>query len=245
MFYRSHLGGLGNLLEVLLERREPNKKAVVVQSDLSTVNLVSDPTLRTRFAIQQVGCLAHARRPFARFEHEDPELCGTMLDQFGALAILEDALDECGRNRENVSAVRGVDSREVWKDIVETSELMAHKWSKQTKLGEAAGYILRHQRALSAYLDDPRLGPDNNLSERMLRMEKLIQSSSMFRVSLEGRFILDILRTVCQTATAAQVPVADYLLAVLKTPAAQIREAPEKFTPHAWAQAIREPATAK
>jgi hypothetical protein len=37
--------------------------------------------------------------------------------------------------------------------------------------------------------------------------EKLIEESSMFRKTLQGRFALDIIRTVLQTAVAAGVPV--------------------------------------
>jgi hypothetical protein len=49
----------------------------------------------------------------------------------------------------------------------------------------------------------------------MLRTEKLIENSSMFRQTLEGRFVLDIIRTVLQTAVAAGVPAHDYLTSVL------------------------------
>jgi hypothetical protein len=89
--------------------------------------------------------------------------------------------------------------------------------------------------ALSAYLGDPRLQPTNNLQERMLRTEKLIENSSMFRRSLEGRFVLDIIRTVLQTAVAARVPVNEYLVSVLRTDPDEIAKHPERFTPYAWA----------
>jgi hypothetical protein len=68
----------------------------------------------------------------------------------------------------------------------------------------------------------------------MLRTEKLIESSSMFRLSLEGRFVLDIIRTILQTAVAARIPVHDYLVDVLRADADEIENHPERFTPHAW-----------
>ena len=68
----------------------------------------------------------------------------------------------------------------------------------------------------------------------MLRTEKLIESSSMFRLTLEGRFVLDIIRTILQTAVAARVPVHDYLVAVLRADAGEIEQHPERFTPYAW-----------
>ena len=41
VFYRSHLGSLGNLLEMLLARRKPKKRKLIIQADLSTTNLVT------------------------------------------------------------------------------------------------------------------------------------------------------------------------------------------------------------
>jgi hypothetical protein len=234
VFYRSHLGGFGNLLESILHRRNPTARDVIVQSDLSTTNLVKDEELLQRFDLKLIGCSAHARRPFAVYEQEDPLYCPFMLHLFTGLAMHEQLLDEHGRKRENVLAVRQVDSRELWEDIKELATKMTAKWSKGTKLGTAARYILNHYDKLTAYLDDPRLAPTNNLQERMLRTEKLIESSSMFRLSLEGRFVLDIIRTILQTAVAARVPVHEYLVDVLRADADEIEKHPERFTPRAW-----------
>jgi hypothetical protein len=235
VFYRSHLGGFGNLLESILVQRSPAARDVIVQADLSATNLVRDPDLVQRFDVKLIGCSAHARRPFALYEHEDPLYCPFMLHLFTGLAMHEQLLDEYGRNRDNVLAVRQADSRRLWGDIKELATKMTAKWSKSTKLGAAARYILKHYDKLTAYLDDPRLQPTNNLQERMLRTEKLIESSSMFRLSIEGRFVLDVIRTILQTAVAARAPVHDYLIDVLRADANEIEQHPQRFTPHAWA----------
>jgi hypothetical protein len=236
IFYRSHLGGCGNLLESILQNRKPSAGDVIVQADLSTTNLIRDPELLKRFHFQLVGCSAHARRPFALYEHEDPMYCPYMLHLFKGLAIHEERLDVHGRNRENVLAVRQGDSLRLWEKIRELATELASKWSKATKLGTGARYILNHYDKLTAYLKDPRLEATNNLRERMLRMEKLIENSSMFRRSLEGRFVLDVIRTVLQTAVAAGVPVNEYLTSVLQENPDEIAAHPERFTPLAWAE---------
>ena len=236
IFYRSHFGSLGNLIEVAMERRDPAKRKLIIQCDLATVNLVADPKLCEEFEIVIAGCLAHARRPFVRHKREDPDLCRIMLDYFAGLAFLEEGLDEYGRNQENVKAVREVDGREVWEVIKELAKIMKLKWSDSTKLGEAANYILNHEKELEYYLSDPRLAADNNLSERMIRMERIIENNSMFRVSFKGRCALDITRTIGQTAIAADVPVAEYFEAMLRTPYHEIASAPERYTPYAWAR---------
>jgi hypothetical protein len=237
VFYRSHLGGCGNLLESILKHRDRKARDIVLQADLSTTNLVTSPELLGRFKFNLIGCSAHARRPFANYEHEDPVNCSYMLHLFCGLAIHEQRLDVHGRNRENVLAVRQAESRELWDDIKMLAQTMTSKWSPATKLGAGARYIVKHFEKLTAYLEDPRLEPTNNLRERMLRMEKLIEGSSMFRQSLEGRFVLDIVRTVLQTAVAAGVPVHTYVETVLRADAEEIAKHPERFTPHAWAAA--------
>ena len=245
VLYRSHLGGFGNLLEMLLRKRSPKHKALTIQSDLATVNLVADEELRRRFAIQYAGCASHARRPFALYEDEDPEYCAAMLHMFKGLFIDEHGLTLFGRNEQNVRAVRGVDSRGHWKEIKELAEDMSTRWSRETKLGEGARYIVRNFDKLTAYLDDPRLDLTNNHSERMLRLEKLIEASSLFRTSLEGRFALDIMRTVLQTAVAAHAPLQEYVLSVLRASPAAVAAAPGAFTPREWVATNAQPSSRK
>jgi hypothetical protein len=76
----------------------------------------------------------------------------------------------------------------------------------------------------------------NDFSERMLRLEKLIQANALFRKSLEGRFALDIIRTILQTAVAAKAPLAEYLVFVMKTSQKKIKANPEAYTPLAYAR---------
>jgi hypothetical protein len=235
------LGGFGNLLETLLCKRSPRRKALTIQSDLATVNLVADEELRRRFDIRYVGCASHARRPFALYEDEDPDYCAGMLHMFKGLFIHEHGLNLFGRNEQNVRAVRGIDSRAQWQDIKELAEDMSMRWSRETKLGEGARYVTRNFAKLTAYLDDPRLELTNNFSERMLRLEKLIEASSLFRTSLEGRFALDIMRSVLQTAVAARAPLQEYILSVLRASPAEVAATPTRFTPREWMAANTQP----
>jgi hypothetical protein len=236
VFYRSHLGSLGNLLDVVLPHRDPAKRDLVIQSDLSTTNLISNPQLSGRLDVSLAGCSSHARRPFALHADADPEICGWILHAFKGLAIYERCLSFHGRNHENTRAVRGIDGRQLWEDIRNCSELLIKRWSRQTPLGEGARYVLRHYEKLTYYLDDPRLPSSNNFSERMLRMEKLIQNNALFRQTLHGRFALDIMRTVLQTAIAARVDPQAYLLWVLRMPPDVVANEPEQFTPLAFAR---------
>jgi hypothetical protein len=242
VFYRSHIGGFGNLLSICLGNRLPEFRDLTVQSDLATVNLISDAELATLFDIELAGCTSHARRPFALYENDDPDACAHMLHLFRGLYIYERGLDLYGRNDANVRAVRGVDSRRMWEEIKEFASIMTQTWSKATKLGAAALYILRHYEKLTAYLDNPIISISNDFSERILRMEKLIQVNALFRNSLEGRFALDINRTILQTGVAAHAPLQDYVTYVLRASPEEVEAHPENFTALAYVRKYSQPA---
>lgn len=234
VFYRSHLGSLGNLLDVVLKNRRKDNNQLVMQTDLSTTNLITDPTLTPWLAVTQAGCSYHARRPFALHEDDDPDLCAYILHSFKGLAIFEGGLDAAGRNAENTLAVRTIDEKAAWEEIKTGAELIARKWAKGTPLGDGAHYILRHYDRLTYYLRDHRLMPSNNFSERMLRIERLIENGALFRQTLDGRFALDIMRTVIQTAIASGANPKEYITWVMRMPIDVVANAPHEFSPRAY-----------
>ena len=242
VLYRSHIGGFGNLATLCLGSRDPAKKHVIIQSDLSTVNLVSDSTLTERYTIEHVGCGSHARRPFAIYETDDPDSCAHMLHLFKGLYLDEKGLDIVGRNELNVRAVRDIDSRKTWEQIRDLAKSLLNKWPGTTPIGTALRYIVRHFAKLTAYLDNSAIALSNDFSERMLRMENLIENNSLFRTSIEGRFALDIVRSILQTAIAAQVPLQDYVTYVMRAKPEDVEARPADFTPLAYAKKLREQA---
>ena len=86
------------------------------------------------------------------------------------------------------------------------------------------------------YLKDHRLEISNNFSERMLRLDRLIENNTLFRQTLNGRFYLDIIRTVLQTAIAAKVDLQLYIMWVLSMPPEVVDADPAAFTPLAFAR---------
>jgi hypothetical protein len=126
VFYRSHLGGLGDLLDMILSYRKKELKDLVVQCDLSSVNLVSEPAHQVLFNIVIAGCASHARRPFALFEKDDPQTCAAILHGFKGVFMHERFIDLAGRNTENTLAIRSVDAKECW----EASENTARTYKK-------------------------------------------------------------------------------------------------------------------
>ncbi|MBI5549360.1 MAG: hypothetical protein HY901_36200 [Deltaproteobacteria bacterium] len=55
--------------------------------------------------------------------------------------------------------------------------------------------------------------------------------------ALEARFVLEVVRTILQTAVAARVPVHEYLVTGLRTSEAVVKLHSERFSPRPWATA--------
>jgi Transposase IS66 family len=242
-FFRSHLGTFGDLLTKMLETRSPKRKQLTILSDLATTNLVSTE-LYNKFEITHAGCGPHARRPFWRHKDKDQRLCYWMLSAFLVLEQIEDRIDELGRTGGRITRYRHRYAKKVWaaikkrcESVIRQEAVYGYVWPKTSELYIACQYILKHYGALTRYLDDPRLPSNNNLSERVLRWDKIMEDASKFRMTEAGRLHVDILRTIVHTCSAASVELKDYLLFVFKNRDAIAHE-PSKYTPYAYALSL-------
>jgi Transposase IS66 family len=235
--YRSHLGSVGNLLGRILRSRKKGHGPLIFVGDLSPSNHVTDPSVTSRVDITYAGCASHARRPFKRHQALDPENCVDALDYFRALFHIEELIED-GRTSDRAE-IRKESSLPFWEDLKELCEAMRAKWSPATALGEGIEYLLGNYDALTRYCHDPRLPLSNDLSERLLRYEKLMDRSSFGRETVEGRARYDIIRSFWQTSVAAGVDPTFALLDVLHSDPQSVESDPSSFTPHAIASRLK------
>lgn len=248
-FFRTHLGSVGDLLSQALEMRSPQTGPLTFQGDLSTSNLPSHELMK-RIELIIAGCGAHARRPFWRHREEDGALCYFMLRGFLMLSQIEDRIDARGRSRENILKLRSRYAKWVWqalrhRAIAATSgEILGRAtyrkdcgpdvWPPGTDLYVACRYVINHFEELTRYLGNPHLHYTNNGIERALRIEKCMLSGSKFRKTRGGRAVLDVLRSINATCTAAKVDLTVYIRYVFQH-LPELRESPKNFTPYAVA----------
>ena len=233
VFYRSCLGDVGNVLDYLLQFRNSKNKDLVLQCDHSSANLPTNPQVLKHINLTVAGCFAHARRMFKRHESQDPAVGEDLLPMMFMVTHLENQIKDAGKNTQNTLSVRQSWSARYLETIYLALQLALKNpnWSDQTPLGKAARHFIKHFRRLTVYLAHPELEATNNGSERALRPEKLAQGSSYFRDTMEGRARFDILRTLYQTCTCANVSFSEYLLHILMTPKLELERTPEKYTP--------------
>lgn len=252
-FFRTHQGSVGNVLQRLLECRNPKSGDLIFQGDLSTTNLPS-AELQELFNLIVAGCGSHARRPFWKHKEQDEDFCYFMLRGFAFLARIEKIIDAHGRTRKNVLKFRGHYGQKIWIALrnrciaavtgqapsVSTLRkgLTAQQWPPATDLYKAANYVIKNFKELTVYLEVPELAFTNNGQERALRIEKCALSSSKFSKTKGGRAAIDILRTINATCTAAEVDFTEYLryISVHKQ---LLQEDPKRLTPFAVAKALQ------
>jgi hypothetical protein len=246
-FFRTHFGSVGNLLTKLLEKRSPQNKEIILQTDLSTTNLPSEE-MRKKFRVTTVGCAAHARRDFWRYREDDDFLSYFLLRGFALLSGLEKRIDRQGRTSTRVVKLRTKFGQKIWNIIRDACQKTMgtspkpntdfRVWPPDSRVFKAARYVDKNFTALTLYLKDPRLEYTNNHRERGLRPEKAMLDSSFFRQTRNGRAVLDVLRTINASCTTAEIDLADYLRYVLPREEA-MQDNPEAFTPFKVAEILR------
>lgn len=235
-FYRTHVGDLGNLISHLLSLRKPRNKKLKLTTDLLAANKPDD-WLAERFIIEYFGCLSHARRPFYRYRDRDPELCYYILRAFLIVAKIEHHINQVGRTETNIRYFREKYSSKILSLMKIRCEavMKESRWPPGSSLFDACKYFVTNFETLAKFIFHPEIDPTNNISERILRPEKIMLVSSKFRATEKGRVIIDILRTITMTCSAAEVPVSKYLVYVFKNKK-QVSANPKLFTPFAFAK---------
>jgi transposase len=185
---------------------------------------------------ERAGCLAHARRKFFDALESAPE-AKVALELIRDIYVIEHDVREAGISRTAEHAqlrwekiLPLMDKLYLW--LVEQRELHPPK----SRMGRAIGYSLRNWQALTRFVRDVRIPPDNNRSESALRVVALGRKNFLFVGHEEAGHHLANLYTVVATCEANGVDPLAYLTDVLtrldSTPADRIDELlPQNWQP--------------
>lgn len=246
VLYHSHLGQAGDLISHLLLERQRERRAarerplkkeqIFLVSDLLKTNPPTSPALLEDFEIIWGGCMHHARRNFVLAADDDFVNCTNVRMLFDAIAMYERQLTEVGRRKKNVLAVRDKITGQLWEVIRLQCVALAERWAKGTPVGKAARFVLTHFEKLTVHTKHEHMPDNNTLSERMLRPEKLMQSASLFRWSIDGRAAWNVVRGIYQTCSLVGVDFRAYLRHVLIARPEDVAANPDAFTPLAYSR---------
>lgn len=136
--------------------------------------------------VTEVGCWAHARRKFFDILSQDEERA---LIGIGLIAKLYDAQRQATRSGGTVDkCARAQASRPMLARLFRWAriELRKSKDVMPAGVATALGYVLRHRKPLTRFLEDGRLRLDNNPAELALRHEVIGRKNWIFCGSGNG-----------------------------------------------------------
>lgn len=134
----------------------------------------------------EVGCHAHARRPFAELAHDGDARAAPIIDLYQTLYEIEARAAQEQVSPEERQRRRREYSTPVIDAIVATCVEIRGSYPPTDPLSKAAGYVLNQERALRRFLEDGRLSIDNTLVERRLRPVAMGRRNYLFAGSDSG-----------------------------------------------------------
>ena len=188
----------------------------------------------------EVGCNAHARRPFFEMLRADPR-AAVMVAYYRELYDIEDEAKEQGLDHDGIRALRQQKATVVFAKIRKWIQETAPHAPPGTALGDAIRYVNRHWDALTRYLNDGRLPIDNLPAERELKRIGMGRRAWLFFGSDEAGRRAAILYSIVASCALNNIRAGPYLVDVL-TRLANGHKARDldALLPHNWRSAEEE-----
>jgi transposase len=226
VLYRFAAGRIGQTPESVLG----DSKGILLVDAFTGYNVVTTPERRER-----AGCLAHARRKFFDAIPTCAE-ARAALDFVRDIYVVERDAKEAGiAGKAEHLDLRQTRSATIMDNFGQWLADEAPKHLPKGPMGGAIGYALDNWKELTRFLDDPRIPPDNNRSERAMSVAALGRKNFLFVGHEQAGEHLANLYSLVGTCEANGVEpiayLADVLMRLSSHPAACIDE----LLPLRWA----------
>jgi transposase len=167
--------------------------------------------------IISVGCMAHARRPFAQLAKlaKKEGLATKALLYFKQLYAIEAYARESHLSHEQRHVLRNEKAPSILQELKSWALHHLTKVPKQHQLGKAIYYVLNNWEALTRYLKDGQLEIDNNKIENLIRPIALGRKNFLFMGSPAGAKAGAIFYSLIATCTANGVEPYKYFCTML------------------------------
>lgn len=200
---------------------------VLVVDGYTGYNTVTVPGKRDR-----AGCNSHSRR---KFSHVDDDGAKKIIELYKPVfAVEREAKERDIVGTDEHLAMRRARAGPAMDAIKAWAEEHQDDYTPKSAVGQAIRYFLNQWEYLTRFLDDVGIAPENNLSERLLRIVALGRKNWLFVGHEEGGRNLAILASIVVTCVLhgvnPQQYLADVLIRVQDHPASAIGD----LMPHRW-----------
>lgn len=183
--------------------------------------------------VTEVGCLAHARRKFHDlWANHSSQIAFEALGLFWALYEVEREVGEVDADQRR--RIRQLKARPIADTLLQWLTLNRQKVPDGTAIAKAIDYSLKRWAALTRYLDDGALPPDNNWVENQIRPIALGRSNWLFAGSLRAGQRAAAIMSLIQSAKLNGHDPYVYLKDVLERLPTQPASRIDELLPHRW-----------
>lgn len=164
---------------------------------------------------ERAGCLAHVRRKFFEAKKTAPE-AETALELIRRIYVIESEIKGANvlGSAEHAKARAQQSLPELDRLYIWLAD-QKNRHRPQSKMGKAISYAMKNWQALTRFILDPSIPPDNNRSENALRIVALLRKNSLFAHDPDTADNLAALLTVVATCVAHGIDPVEYLSDVL------------------------------
>lgn len=189
----------------------------------------------------EVGCLAHARRKLVELQDTDCRVAYPikLIARIYRIEHLADARECTFSDR---AALRQERTDPVLQQLKRWALVTHANEPPSSELAKAAAYMLNQWEALTRFVTDGRLSPDNNLTESQLRSIALGRKNYLFAGSHEAARRAAVLYTITRTCALHRLPPLAYLTDILpKLASAWPQSRIDELLPGDWKPAAASP----
>jgi len=159
----------------------------------------------------EAGCNAHGLRKFRDDADKAPLLASRAMGFIGAIYEVEARAREDGLVGDALLARRQL-ARPVMADFKTWLNVHLTDLLPKNPVRKAMQYYINHWEALTRFLEDAEVRPDNNAAERDLRKVALLRNNSLYASGEEGAIRLCTLLTLINTCARIGVEPYGYLV---------------------------------
>lgn len=188
-------------------------------------------TLHGEGVVKPAFCWAHVRRKFVDALRGRDERARRAVQWCDRLFLVERYAKSKNLGEAKVLGVRERLSSRMLEKLDAYLKGIEISVLPKSALGEAMGYLRRHQAGLRAFLFDGRLALDNNFSERQIRQVVIGRKNYLFCGSEEGARRAAVLYSLVCTCKILDVDPWKYLTKVFVVLAQSPLTSPESLTP--------------
>ena len=194
---------------------------------------------------KELGCWSHGRRRLVALKDTDCRVAYPvkLIARLYRIEHLADARELTTKDRAELRQQRSVpvlEKLQRWFVATKLSE------PPGTELAKAASYAINHWEALTRFVDDGRISPDNNLCEQQLRDIALGRKNYLFAGSHDAASNAAGIYSLTRTCAQYGVPPMPYFTDVFAKLGAGWEQARlEELLPHRWQPTDAVPSTAR